>query len=302
MSEVNYRCKGMTLRDKIVKIASENGCRRLSDRAVGSLVEMIECECSERVHVALQTKSVGKLLGEFAAFLDSRGFEVDSPEDVHQEAPETYRFAKQIFKNRDVLVPFLCKVALEVGGGKAVSYSVCSAETANVLFNFLNGLTQSGHALEWRATGNDFYVQIPADESKRRFFRSEWAEECFRYVISKTVNAASEKFGVRNKIIPNVRIRRKGETSEFTEFDVVAQLGGRFYVFEVKSGPWVRILQWAAREQAFVTKDGPFRVIVCTIHNNIPCEIFEPQILVNLENFEDRVSRLFEADFADAVG
>lgn len=292
----------MTLQEKIVKIVSENGCPQLSDCAADALAEMIECECSERVRVALQTKTVGKLLGEFAAFLDSKGFEVVCPEDVHQEAPGTYRFAKQIFKNRDVLVPFLCKVALEVGCGKAVSYSAGSAETANVLFNFLNGLTRSGHALEWRVTGNDFCVQIPADESKRRFFRSDWAEECFRYVISKTVNAASKKFGVRNKIIPNVRIRRKGENSLFTEFDVVAQLGGRFYVFEVKSGPWVRIMQWAAREQAFVTKDGPCRVIVCTIHNNVPCEIFEPQILVNLENFEDRVSRLLEADFADRVG
>ena len=292
----------MTLRSKIASVVSKCGCHPLSSSAYDALVEMFEKECAARVRAAFVQNSVGKFLGEFAAFLDGKGFEIQNPEDVHEETSSSYRFARQIFKNRDVLMPFLCKVALEVGGGKAVSYSVCSAETSNILSNFLNGLIQSGHALDWRATGNGFCVQIPADESKRRFFRSEWAEECFRYVISKVVNAASEKFGVRNKIIPNVRIRRKGESTLFTEFDVVAQLGGRFYVFEVKSGPWVRIMQWAAREQALVTKEGPLRVIVCTIHSNIPCEIFEPQILVNLENFEERVTRLLEVDFADAVG
>lgn len=286
----------MTLREKIDHVVRKCGCRSLSAKAHDGLVRIIEAECAAKVKEALAAKSVGKLLAGLSSFLDERGFEVFEPESVRQEVSRSYSFARQIFKNRNILVPFMCKVAVEVGGGEKVIYPVRSAEEANVLRNFINGLKKSGHALECSFEGDRFGVEVPGDEVKRRFYRSEWAEECFRYVISKVVNKVSQEFGVSNRIIPNVKIRRKGEDNLFTEFDVVAQLGDRFYVFEVKSGPWVRILQWAAREAAFAAEDSPLRVIVCTIHSKIPCEIFEPQLLVNLENFEERIGELMSRD------
>lgn len=289
----------MTLQDKIVNIVKECGCRPLSYRAQDALVAMIERECAERVRAALGKRVFGGLLGDFAMFLAGKGFEIVDPERVQQEVSCSYRLAKQIFKNRKVLVPFMCKVALEVNCGKPIEYSADSPDAVNVLRNFLNGLKRTGHAVDYSISDGCFVVVVPPDESKRLFFRSEWAEECFRYIISKTMNETAKKFGVRHKIMPNVEIRRKGETSLFTELDVVAQIGSRFYVFEVKSGPRVNVMQWAARERAFVAKNGSLRVIVCTIHDNIPGEIFEPQILLNLENFESRMTHLLTADFSD---
>lgn len=289
----------MTLREKIALAVKDSGGGQLSRRTNDALLAVLEKECAERVKAAMMTRSVGKLLGDFSAFIDGKGFEIVEPESVRQEASVSYRLARQIFKNRNVLVPFMCRVAKSVGRCAKVKYSAGTPEEANVLRNFLDGLRRSGHTFDYSNVEQDFEMAIPDEELKRRFFRSDWAEECFRYVISKVVNSASKKFGVRNKIIPNVKIRRKESESTFTEFDVIAQLGDRFYAFEVKSGPWVRIMQWAAREEAFVTEEGPFRVIVCTIHDNIPCEIFEPQVLVNLENFELRVTQLLERDFGN---
>lgn len=287
----------MTLQNKIANIVEEYRCRPLSYRAQDALAAMIERECAERVRAALSKRVIRGLLGDFATFLDGRGFEIVDPESVKNEVSGSYRLAKQIFKNRRVIVPFMCKVALGISAGEPIEYLVDSLEDANILRNFRNGLKRTGHAVDCSIEGTRLEVIVPTDVSKRRFFRSEWAEECFRYIISKTMNTISKQFGVSNKIMSNVKIRRKGETSLFTELDVVAQIGSRFYVFEVKSGPKVNIMQWAVRERAFVSKGGPLRVIVCTIHDNIPCEIFEPQILVNLENFDERVSNLLAEDF-----
>ena len=288
----------MTLRDKIVNIVENCGCRPLSYRAQDALVELFEREFEDRLRDMQAARPLGSLLRDFAAFLDKKGFEIDHPEKVRQEPDSSYRVARQIFKNRKVLVAFLCRVALEVGHGKSVKCSVASVEEANVLRNFLNGLKKTGHISEVLNDGVDFEVKIPDDESKRKFFRSEWAESCFRYVISKAFSTAAGKYGLSHRIIPNVKIRRKGVDQLFTELDVVAQLGERFYIFEVKSGTWVRIMQWATREQAFVDKEGSARVIVCTIHSNIPCEIFKPQTLLNLENFEEGMITIFKNDFA----
>lgn len=286
----------MSLQNKIANIVEEYRCRPLSYRAQDALAAMIERECAERVRAALSKRVIRGLLGDFATFLDGRGFEIVDPESVKNEVSGSYRLAKQIFKNRRVIVPFMCKVALGISAGDPIEHQVDSLEDANVLRNFLEGLKKTKHAANYTIEATKFVVVVPADVSKRRFFRSEWAEECFRYTISKTMNAISKELGVSNKIMSNVKLRRKGETSLFTELDVVAQIGSRFYVFEVKSGPKVNIMQWAVRERAFVSKGGPLRVIVCTIHDNIPCEIFEPQILVNLENFDERVSNLLAED------
>ena len=95
----------------------------------------------------------------------------------------------------------------------------------------------------------------------------------------------------------NVQLERKGEKNLFSELDLVVQIEKRFYLFEIKSGPMVNIMQWARREEAFVTEGGPARQIVCTIHDNIPANIFEPQILMTIGGIQKRLKRILSADF-----
>lgn len=242
---------------------------------------------------------MNNLIKDFAKFLDEKGFEIANEAKLGQEPSGNYMFASQIFTNKQVLLPLLCKVALNIAEPSPLKYTVGNPTDANKLKNFLDGLKREA-LLEYQVsgTGLEFEIVLPKGEDKRKFFRSEWAEQCFRYIITRIVNEFCAEHGnLSHKIMQGVEIRRKGDKNLFTELDLVVQLEKRFYAFEVKSGPWVRILQWAERERAFVTTDGPFRVIVCTIHDNIPAPIFEPQLLMTIGGLEKRLKRLLRSDF-----
>lgn len=241
---------------------------------------------------------MNNLVKDFAKFLDEKGFVIANDAELVQGPSENYKFASQIFTNKRVLLPFLCKVALNVAEKPPLEYFVGDPSDANILKNFLDGLKGEG-LIEYDVRGNglQFILTIPDDEGERRFFRSDWAEQCFRYVITRVIHGfCSEHGNLSYKVLQGVEIRHKGKNTQFTELDLVVQVGDRFYAFEVKSGPWVRILQWAAREKAFVTKNGPFRLIVCTIHDNIPAPIFEPQLLMTIGGLEKRLKRLLRSD------
>ena len=53
----------------------------------------------------------------------------------------------------------------------------------------------------------------------------------------------------------------------------------------------------SGREEALVTEGGLARQIVCTIHDNIPANIFEPQILMTIGGIQKRLKRILSADF-----
>ena len=239
-----------------------------------------------------------KLTKAFAEFVGGRGFLIANECEISQQPGEDYKLARQIFRNKRVLLPFLTKLAVEVNAKNlAFAFHVPNAEDRGHLRNFLLELEKIGYATEWACKKSDFSVCLPSDEHLLRFFRSMWAEQCFRYVISMVVWKFCTDNHLAYKMFQNVKLTRTDESTLFTELDLVVQIEKRFYLFEIKSGPWVRILQWARREEAFVTEGGPARQIVCTIHDNIPANIFEPQILMTIGGIQKRLKRLLVADF-----
>lgn len=238
-----------------------------------------------------------KLTKAFADFVGERGFEIANESEIHQEPDEDYKLAPQIFRNKRVLLPFLTKLAVEVNAKKRTfEFHVPNAEDRGHLRNFLLELVKVGYASEWACKKSDFSIRLPEDEHLLRFFRSMWAEQCFRYAISTVVSDFCNDNGLSQKMYQNVKLARKGESDLFTELDLVVQIENRFYLFEVKSGPKVNIMQWARREAAFVTDGGPARQIVCTIHDNIPANIFEPQILMTIGGIQSRLKRLLKSE------
>ena len=238
-----------------------------------------------------------KLTKAFAAFVGERGFEIANEDEISQQPGEDYKLARQIFRNKRVLLPFLTKLAVEVNAKKRTfEFHVPNAEDSGHLRNFLLELEKIGYATEWARKKSDFSVQLPSDEHQLRFFRSMWAEQCFRYAISTVVCKFCADNRLAYKMFQNVKLVRKGEPHLFTELDLVIQIEKRFYLFEVKSGPMVNIMQWARREAAFVTEGGPARQIVCTIHDNIPANIFEPQILMTIGGIQNRLKRLLKSE------
>ena len=241
-----------------------------------------------------------KLIKAFEKFVGGRGFLIANEGEISQQPGEDYKLARQIFRNKRVLLPFLTKLAVEVNAKNLdFEFHVPNAEDRGHLRNFLLELKKIGYATELMHKKSDFSVRLSSDEHLLRFFRSMWAEQCFRYAICKVVGEFCEKHSphLAYRVFQNVKLTRKGETTLFTELDLVVQIEGRFYLFEIKSGPWVRILQWARREEAFVTEGGPARQIVCTIHDNIPANIFEPQVLMTIGGIQKRLKRLLSADF-----
>ena len=59
-----------------------------------------------------------KLTKAFAAFVGERGFEIANEDEISQQPGEDYKLARQIFRNKRVLLPFLTKLAVEVNAKK----------------------------------------------------------------------------------------------------------------------------------------------------------------------------------------
>ena len=246
------------------------------------------------------------LTRDFAKVLEERGLTITNSDNLDQIPPEHYSLAKSIVNSKAALVPFLIGLALSIRDKNSkgpFSYAVEDVRDKGIFLQFLDNLKKRDLIVQWQIEDSDdkihFTIEMSAEEQKRRFFRSEWAELCFRYLIMRVVQqfCTYRATPLSYKSFQNVELSKTNDVKIFTELDLVVQIEKRFYVFEIKSGPWIRILQWAKRENAFVSKDSPIRNIVCTVHDNIPGRIFEPQVLWSLGNIESSLCEMLRSDF-----
>ena len=250
---------------------------------------------------------MNNLVKDFAKLLEDYGLVIENEAELSQVPNEDYSLAKQIFKSREVLVPLLSKLAIGIKDEKdTISYSISYKGgmfivrqfLQNIVKQFLDNLKEKKFISMWYYKDECQYeIPLPKDETKRRFFRSVWAEQVFRYVIMKTVQEFCGSRKISFKAFQNAELRRTDENCLFTELDLVVQIEKRFYVFEIKSGPNINIIQWAKREMVLVGECDFVRNIVCTIYDSIPEKIFEPQLLLKLNNIEFELNKILEADF-----
>ena len=253
---------------------------------------------------------MSKLIKDFARLLEDRGFIIENEAEISQVPNEDYSLAKQIFKSSEVLVPLMLKLALGIKGEKdPISYnisykggmSIVRQFLQNIVDQFLDNLKKKKLISTWkRKDGCQYEIFIQKSEAKKRFFRSTWAEQVFRHVIMKTVQEFCRSRKISFKAFGNACLRRTNENCLFTELDLVVQIEKRFYVFEIKSGPNINILQWAKREMYLANGCDLVRNIVCTIYDSIPERIFEPQLLLKLSNIESGLTKILETDFKSA--
>ena len=250
---------------------------------------------------------MNKLIKDFAKLLEGRGLMIENEAELSQVPDEDYSLAKQIFKSREVLVPLMSKLAVGIKGEKeAISYGISYKGgmvivrqfLQNIVKQLLDNLKEKKFISTWQQKDECQYeIPLPKDETKRRFFRSAWAEQVFRYAIMKTVQEFCGSRKISFKAFQNAELRRTDENCLFTELDLVVQIEKRFYVFEIKSGPNINIIQWAKREMVLAEGCNCVRNIVCTIYDSIPERIFEPQLLLKLNNIESELNKILEADF-----
>ena len=250
---------------------------------------------------------MNNLVKDFAKLLEGRGLVIENEAELSQIPTEDYSLAKQIFKSREVLVPLMSKLAIGIKDEKdAISYSISYKGgmfivrqfLQNIVKQFLDNLKEKKFISMWYYKDECQYeIPLPEDETKRRVFRSAWAEQVFRYIIMKTVQEFCVLRTISFKAFQNACLRRADENHLFTELDLVVQVMKHFYVFETKSGPNINIIQWAKREMVLVGDCDFVRNIVCTVYDNIPEKIFEPQLLLKLSNIESELNKILEADF-----
>ena len=251
---------------------------------------------------------MNKLVKDFAKLLEERGLVIVDEDKISQVPNAEYAFAKQIFKSREVLVPLLTRLATGIKDNKkivpfSIPYKggmlIVRQFLQSIVEQFLKNLQAEGWIQEWnRKDDCQYEISLPQEGIKLRFFRSAWAEQAFRYVIMKTVHEFCNSNKISYRAFQNVELKRKDEDALFTELDLVVQIAKRFYVFEIKSGPYINIIQWAKREMALVQKNNDYvRNIVCSIYDSIPEKIFDPQLLLKLNNIESKLTELLKLDF-----
>lgn len=211
-----------------------------------------------------------------------------------------------IYNRRSFLVPWLAEAALFLRRHtknikESRFISTVDEQRGNDLAGFLDKLKDEGLVLRYerdRFEGpSRFWVSFPEEPERQLFFRSKWAETSFRRLAKSVVRHYLHQ---TNQAIPyllrhNVKVAKVGDEKRvLTEIDLLLEIGDRVYVFEVKSGPWIHILQWAKKECLF--RSSQARIITCTTYPGIPAEIFEPQILLTLDSFESNLIRLLETD------
>lgn len=207
-----------------------------------------------------------------------------------------------IYNRRTIIVPWLAKAGLficrhmkDIKNSRFISK--IDGQKGNELLGFLERLKEERLIHNYMHYGSDVLVAFPEDRERLLFFRSKWAEKTFKRLVKRVVRHYLHQ---TNQKIPyllrhNVKVAAVAERKRvLSEIDLLLEIGDRVYVFEVKSGPWVRILQWARKEILFV---GPHsRVITCTTYPGIPAEIFIPQILLTMDSFESSFIKILETD------
>lgn len=81
------------------------------------------------------------------------------------------------------------------------------------------------------------------------------------------------------------------------QLDLVAQIGGRFYIFEIKSGPILNVDKWVDRSRLFDNEHNRF--ITCTANEKLDPDIFAPFRLFALPSLEAQFTMMLEEDFLE---
>ena len=135
------------------------------------------------------------------------------------------------------------------------------------------------------------------------WLRSGWAEKAFLYLAEKTIREFAKKRKLPHDFYWNVKVsNREPFEQPNTEFDILAYVGDRWYVFESKAGRNLSVVRWVDRWHLF-GEDSPDRkatIIQCAIQN-FPTEAFSPLHLFPLTSFETSLRTLLETDFPQTI-
>ncbi len=237
-----------------------------------------------------------KLTKRLAEFFKTHGFYIVSLKK-EKRSEEHYALAKQIWRSREVLVPFIKKLS----ANKNEPFEFDSSEITDTLRNDLRNLCHvlaTNGCLTYTICKKSFEIIPTLSCAKKRFLHGLWAEEITLYLIDKTLKTFTAKRPLKHKLFWNVKLKQNCSAKDNDmELDLVAQVADRFYIFETKSGEVVSIDKWVDRTRRFDDKKNRF--ITCTADENLNPRIFDPFRIFALHTLEAQFTQMLEEDFME---
>ena len=208
----------------------------------------------------------------------------------------SYGVSKIAVGRVDFYLPIMKRIAGTITGGKRQSVVFSRSEHEhpedwNQLRNFLRNM-QKADIVSIDDLGES--MSICPNANRRKFLDGAWAEYGMVYLIEKTIKSFCAEHKLPSSVFWNVKLADKSPWNVAKmELDVVAKVGTRFYVFEVKTGAFLPIDKWFARWRRF--KDAGAKYILCAA-KAIDYKLFLPLTLFPIAKVEELLRKQLEKD------
>lgn len=209
-----------------------------------------------------------------------------------------YALGKQIWNSPNrVLIPFVKHLAINKSNPSFYDTSKIPLLRKNDIKNFCDVLTKKG----WltyiqRAEGLDITPSLKGEQ--KYFIDGGWGEEITLYLIVNTLNDFTKKQHLKYKLFWNLELKWIYPSTKHAtdmQLDLVAQIGERFYVFEVKAGDVLEVIKWVDRTKLF--DDEKNRFITCAIDENLKKLAFKHLRLFKFGKLKLQLTSLLQRDF-----
>jgi len=211
-----------------------------------------------------------------------------------------YDVAKRIWKAKDVLVPFIKNIPACVNDKtREFDYNTesLSDKESSQLRSFCKDMQDNRKWFTFEKTNKSYHIKLPKENKHIKFFTGVWAEEVSIYLLVRTLNKFRSQTGRYYKLFWNVCLKKFGsETQSWDmELDLVVQIEGRFYIFEIKTGKVLAIDKWVDRTRLFNSEKSKY--ITCTSNEKLEPRTFFPYVLFALPTLEEQFLKLLSRDF-----
>jgi hypothetical protein len=233
-----------------------------------------------------------------AAFFKShRMYIVDL--QFEERTKEHYALAKQIWKGRQVLIPFIKSIPKKKATTFVYDLKGLLPDDANKIRNLCEVLAKK-QWISYKKQKEGIEITTSLTGLQKNFISGIWAEEITLYLIAKTLKDFTEKRHLKYKVFWDLKLKRiYPETKHLVDMqlDLVAEVGDRCYVFETKSGAIHGVEHWVDRTRLF--QNETHRFITCNADENLNPVLFAPLRLFSLQTLESQFNALLKEDFCD---
>lgn len=150
--------------------------------------------------------------------------------------------------------------------------------------------------IETERTKHEIKIQRLNDKEASQFWSGGWAEVVNRSFIESTLQDFAKEYRCPFDIFLDVKLAKIDslKKSPDMQLDIIAQLRGRFYIFETKTGT-LGIDKWVVRAKMF-SVDQKSRFITCCADEMISPRLFKPYQLVTLSSLKEEMARMLNDD------